>query len=322
LRLINAAAGSEFRFWIEGHNITIVARDSYEIMPVTVSHVHLHIAQRYDLIVTCNQDPSVAYPIYVAGRNNVLPSGTLWTKALLTYPGSKVIERFINMDEIMELDPDEPYFDYEALRPLKPHNAPAVDRRITLEFHRVTNSSNPMLDDWVVNNISFNLPKEPLIQGNLLDGKLDNILADEYVSPLNTIQATHIHHLEYGRAYEVLLINRDPFGHPWHIHGYSVGVVAAGAIPSGDLDAILPRLNSKPPVLLVGDTFTVPGRSYVAFRFTADNPGPWLSHCHITWHNSPGLGVVFSVGRRGRYRGLVQRPPDNFRMCGPRLHLE
>ncbi|KAG8801435.1 laccase, partial [Serendipita sp. 399] len=32
----------------------------------------------------------------------------------------------------------------------------------------------------------------------------------------------------------------------------------------------------------------------VTLRFTADNPGPWLLHCHIDLHFDSGLAVVFA----------------------------
>ena len=53
-----------FRFWIDQHNLTIVARDSIEISPVDVSHLHIQIGQLLDLIVTCDQNPSLKYTIF------------------------------------------------------------------------------------------------------------------------------------------------------------------------------------------------------------------------------------------------------------------
>lgn len=37
------------------------------------------------------------------------------------------------------------------------------------------------------------------------------------------------------------------------------------------------------------DTVNVNANSYVVIRFTADNPGVWLFHCHIEWHVVMGL---------------------------------
>ncbi|KAG1790242.1 multicopper oxidase-domain-containing protein, partial [Suillus plorans] len=32
----------------------------------------------------------------------------------------------------------------------------------------------------------------------------------------------------------------------------------------------------------------------VTIRFITYNPGPWLLHCHIDWHLSAGLAIVFA----------------------------
>jgi iron transport multicopper oxidase len=346
LRLINAASGIPFRFWIDQHNLTVVARDSIEISPITVSYLHIPIGQRLDLIVTCNQNPSLKYIIFVASRNSFQPAHiitgptpTIWTTALLTYPESNVNARSMNSAEMMDFDPDDPYFEYQALKPLVPRFAPPAIRRVTLAFavHWNERQGIDALEEWGVNNITFEPPKEPLLQGNFLDGTLKHVLADEYSGRVNNTHATHVQYFEYGQTYEVVMINNDPQQHPWHLHGYSVDFIAAGKLPhiqpitcnskkrrqadEIDLNTILPPLNSTPPVISVGDSFNIPRDSYVVFRFTANNPGPWFLHCHMDWHISPGLALVFSVGHNGRYKGLVQSPPNNFPICGARHHL-
>jgi hypothetical protein len=41
------------------------------------------------------------------------------------------------------------------------------------------------------------------------------------------------------------------------------------------------------------DVATLPGRGYLAIAFQIDNPGTWLTHCHIAWHASQGLSLEF-----------------------------
>jgi FtsP/CotA-like multicopper oxidase with cupredoxin domain len=347
LRLINAASGIPFRFWIQQHNLTIVARDSIEITPITVSHLHIPIGQRLDLIVTCDQNSSLQYTMFVASRNSFHPAHiitgptpTMWTTALLTYPESVANATFTNLSEILSSDPDDPYFEYKALKPLVHRLAAPAIQRVTLTFvvHWADRDGIDALEEWGINNITFEPPKAPLLQGNFLDGTLDNVIAHEYPGRVNNTHATHILHFEYGQTYEVLMINDDPQLHPWHLHGYSVDFIAAGKLPHIEpttcnrtqrryehrldvVDILLP-LNSTPPVLTVGDSFNMPPKSYVVFRFTANNAGPWFFHCHMDWHISPGLALVFSVGENGRYKGLIKPPPKNFPMCGPRHQLK
>ena len=39
------------------------------------------------------------------------------------------------------------------------------------------------------------------------------------------------------------------------------------------------------------DVVLLPSDGYIVIAFKADNPGPWLVHCHIAFHISEGLGM-------------------------------
>ena len=43
------------------------------------------------------------------------------------------------------------------------------------------------------------------------------------------------------------------------------------------------------------DTVPVPDGGFVIMRFRADNPGFWIMHCHIDFHNHAGMAVVLQV---------------------------
>jgi FtsP/CotA-like multicopper oxidase with cupredoxin domain len=345
LRLINAASGIPFRFWIDQHNLTIVARDSIEISPITVPYVHIPIGQRLDLIINCNRDPTVTYTIFAASRNSYQPpcnitgaTPTMWTTASLIYSKIPINRRKTDSIEVPSLDSDDPFFEYDYLQPFKPRFALPAIRRVTLSFEVYWNNRTGIdaLEEWAVNGITFEPPKEPLLHGNFFDGTFEHSIANERPGRLNNIHATHIQHFEYGQTYEILMINYDPQLHPWHLHGYTVDFIGAGKIPNlapitcnrtrrdtdiFDYNTILPSLNATPPVITVGDSFNIPRESYVVFRFTAKNPGPWFLHCHMEWHIWPGMALVFSVERNGQYKELIQPPPNTISICGIRKHL-
>ena len=51
-----------------------------------------------------------------------------------------------------------------------------------------------------------------------------------------------------------------------------------------------------------------------AVRFNASNPGLWIFHCHVEWHLSLGMAVVFDVNSKSLWsqkNGL----PDNYGYC-------
>ncbi len=60
------------------------------------------------------------------------------------------------------------------------------------------------------------------------------------------------------------------------------------------------------------DTASVPDGGFTVLRFLADNPGYWLFHCHMSWHNELGMGVVIKVGEVATD---VPPPPKGFPTC-------
>ena len=53
----------------------------------------------------------------------------------------------------------------------------------------------------------------------------------------------------------------------------------------------------------VKDTVAVPDGGFTIVRLHANNPGFWLIHCHMSWHNHLGMALVLQVG------GLGDMPP-------------
>ena len=112
--------------------------------------------------------------------------------------------------------------------------------------------------------------------------------------------------IDEGYAYDV--------SHPFHIHGHSFYVVASerhGGAPEHIGAAPHPKnfvtreyveeLNRSgkikknlinPPLK---DNVAVPDAGFTILRFVADNVGYWLFHCHMSWHNHLGMGLIFKV---------------------------
>ncbi len=49
------------------------------------------------------------------------------------------------------------------------------------------------------------------------------------------------------------------------------------------------------------DVVLLPTDGYVIIAFKADNPGPWLIHCHIAFHISKGLGMQIMENQAGAF---------------------
>ena len=76
-----------------------------------------------------------------------------------------------------------------------------------------------------------------------------------------------------------------------------------------DVQGKIPRNFNSPPRK---DTVVVPDAGYTLIRISARNAGVWLMHCHMSWHNHIGMGVIFKVGDE---KGWA-KPPHKFPRCG------
>ncbi|KAK7083883.1 Mco1p [Halocaridina rubra] len=60
------------------------------------------------------------------------------------------------------------------------------------------------------------------------------------------------------------------------------------------------------------DSVTVPDGGYTVVRFTADNPGWWLMHCHLSFHSELGMVALLHVGETTDLPAV----PPGFPTCG------
>ena len=58
------------------------------------------------------------------------------------------------------------------------------------------------------------------------------------------------------------------------------------------------------------DTFVVAAGGYVVVQFRSDNPGYWLSHCHMELHQREGMALVIREAV-----DKIMEPPDEMETC-------
>jgi hypothetical protein len=76
--------------------------------------------------------------------------------------------------------------------------------------------------------------------------------------------------------------------HPIHLHGHDFWIIGQ---ETGIFDLSTSNLNLVNPTRQ--DVASLPANGYLAIAFKKDNPGSWLPHCHIAWHASQGLAMLF-----------------------------
>lgn len=103
---------------------------------------------------------------------------------------------------------------------------------------------------------------------------------------------------------DVIVNNLDDGAHPFHLHGNDFYVLASyrsehgwgsySPFESSGPSSLTPKLNLVNP--LRKDTVSVPRRGHVILRFQADNPGIWMFHCHVLFHQASGMAMGIQVG--------------------------
>ncbi|CAL8136420.1 unnamed protein product [Orchesella dallaii] len=156
---------------------------------------------------------------------------------------------------------------------------PTFDKEFVVEVHFEE-------DRWNVRRGSFNNSPFVLPQHKpLLMTLLDNEPIPDSVFPLE---------IDDGDVVQVVINNPFYGPHPFHLHGHHFWVVGSGMWGQGnytDSDGALKWNLTTNGVKR--DTVLVQEKSWVVIRFKADNPGVWLFHCHIDWHNLSGMSLVF-----------------------------
>ena len=86
---------------------------------------------------------------------------------------------------------------------------------------------------------------------------------------------------DLGETIIIEVRNLSPAEHPYHLHGLRFEVLSVNGEP--------------PPYRRIEDTINVSVYGTVRLRVVADNPGDWMSHCHILPHAEGGMMTVLRV---------------------------
>ncbi|TRY73881.1 hypothetical protein TCAL_12804 [Tigriopus californicus] len=190
-----------------------------------------------------------------------------------------------------------------------------------------------------INNVTLLHPSRPVLtQESGIDP--DSFCDDETLKTRDCgesefCECIYVLRVDLNDIVEFVMIDEGvPYdvSHPFHLHGHAFHVVAMerhvaneshfGPKPfpgnwlnkqvviDMDQKGLIERNLIDPPLK---DVATVPDGGFTIFRFQADNPGYWLFHCHMSWHNHLGMGFVLKVGDLDKD---LPRVPQNFPTCG------
>ncbi|KAK5167025.1 uncharacterized protein LTR77_007754 [Saxophila tyrrhenica] len=296
LRLLNSAIQSTFVFYVDQHELEVIAMDLVPITPYSTNMVVINIGQRYDLILKANQ-PSADYWMR---SDNQQPCGQLKNldiKGIVHYADGPMAEPTSEGYGYAPTCLDEPL---DKLVPIVPWDAGAVDQTIS-EAAVIGPYPGTNLFKWTLSGTTFFSEWEhPTLKQIYEDGTVPD------TSGNLAIEVPELHEWVY-----IIIQTPIPLPHPIHLHGHDFLILAQGLGQYSDSVAL--NLKSPPrrdtAVMPADPTQGQPG--YLVLAFQTSNPGVWLLHCHIGWHNAMGFALQIIENLEGiadtiKYGGQIE----------------
>ncbi|OCK83102.1 multicopper oxidase [Lepidopterella palustris CBS 459.81] len=276
IRVISTSALAAHFVKFDGHNMSVVAVDGVQVVPVVTDTIEVSAGQRMDVIITGLMNATKNYA-FVASMDpdmfdsvpdtlNLNSDGVLVYNPKFAAPAPLRQEDYTALDDIGLIPLDgQPILG-------------APDQTITLAIdfesysfgQRASLGSEPYIS-----------PKVPTIYTALTTGQ--NALNPAVYGP-----GVNPFVLRYGQVIELVINNLDTGGHPMHLHGHVFQVLTRTSTQPWDGNT-----SGFPKIPMKRDTVKVAAGGAIVLRFKAENPGVWLFHCHIDWHVEAGLSVTF-----------------------------
>lgn len=134
-------------------------------------------------------------------------------------------------------------------------------------------------------------------------------------SLLFTKHSTSVKRVKFNTTLEIVLQNTALLvteNHPIHFHGFNFHVLAQG-FGNYNESRDSEKFNLVDPQ--IRNTIGVPVGGWAVIRFTADNPGIWIVHCHLDVHLPWGLGMAFEVENGATPETTLPPPPADLPKC-------
>ncbi|MBA0607194.1 hypothetical protein Godav_019535 [Gossypium davidsonii] len=344
LRIINAALNHELFFKIANHKLTVVSIDARYTQPYVTNVVVTAPGQTVDVLLTADQ-PVGSY--YMAATAYASADGVLFdnttTRGVLAYDGAPS-----STTPLMPVLPDfndtpTAHKFYSNLTGLVggPHWEPVplkVDHEMLVTIGlglepcpANTSCKGPKLSASM-NNVSFvrptslsmlqafffnvdgvyttDFPAKPTIEFDYTNASINN-----NIPMLFAPKGTKVTKVKFNSTVEIIFQNTAILGvenHPMHLHGFDFHVLAQGF---GNYNPATDRKKHNFINPQMRNTIAVPAGGWAVTRFTANNPGVWVLHCHLDMHLPLGLATAFVVENGPTPETTLPPPPVDLPQC-------
>ncbi|KAF2807959.1 laccase Lcc4 [Mytilinidion resinicola] len=282
LRVVNGAIDTHFKFSIDNHTMTVIAADFVPIVPYATDVLDITMGQRYDVIVTADQD-----------------TANYWMRAIpqsecSNNDDSDNIRAIIRYDSSSTDDPTSTAYDYtddcidEDVSDLVPFLSQTVVSPTGDDLTVAVGKNANNLFRWQIGTDSFAVEWA------------DPTILQVYNGETSWSDEECVYNLSTSEQWVYWVIETTiPVPHPIHLHGHDFFILASGEFETYS-DSVTLNTDNPPR----RDVATLPTSGYLVIAFLTDNPGVWLMHCHIGWHTSEGLALQF-VERSTEISALV-----------------
>ncbi|KAK0615874.1 Cupredoxin [Bombardia bombarda] len=300
IRYICYSALASAMLHFDSHTMQVIMNDGAYIKKQEAYQLHIAAAQRYDFLITASERDKGNFPYLVAldvNRDYQNASlGVSWNHNFTGYLVMDTSQPLDKIDVVQEFSPvDDSHFEnYEGDGPLD------YDTLIELDFAFCQDENG--YPRACFNNFTYIGQQVPtLYTAATTNDSNTNPAVYGQVNPFI---------VNSGDVVQIVVNNLDVAIHPFHLHGHHFQVLDRPKSGTGKWPRRDTNYASTPPRR---DTVGVMGTSYAILRFTADNPGVWLFHCHIEWHVEMGLTATI-IEAPASLQGMTF-PDDHINAC-------
>ncbi|WP_243647860.1 multicopper oxidase domain-containing protein [Flaviaesturariibacter flavus] len=273
LRVINGSSSTYFWLRYAGGQISVVATDGKDVVPVAVDRLIVGASETYDVEVTVPDEGSYEF---MATSEDRTRSTSLWIgdgarQALKPLPMLKYFDGMKMMNDMMNMDGSMNDMGMDM-------GLQQMDMN-TVMYPEISDSNG------AISTLNYAMLKAPE-QTTLPPGKLREMKfgltgnMNRYVWTVNnkTVSESDKILIKKGENIRIVIQNNSMMRHPMHLHGHFFRVLNG----RGDFAPLKTVLDVMP---METDT--------IEFH-ASENSGDWYFHCHILYHMMAGMGRIFS----------------------------
>jgi FtsP/CotA-like multicopper oxidase with cupredoxin domain len=308
LRIVNTGSLPGFTLSIDQAKMLPIQVDGgNEIETEETDHVGvIYPGERADVIVSWDEDVFNAVNLHVSldEEDFNYPNPSLVSKQHFPIDVSPIRHPHSIRSRIRESHSNLTYFDLQTAQNFYtlPH-PPSPPSNMVLYTTTMKLAQNRNIPKGFMNHTSWSPQTSPPLPLSLITRSSwdTNQFIPHIASPISNSTST----VETEAPWiDIVLNNLDDGGHPFHLHGHNFYILSTHkaergwgsynpfALPPEESPAGAYNLDRP----LLKDTVFVPRRGYVVLRVKMDNPGIWMFHCHILWHQASGMAMGFQVG--------------------------